>query len=509
MVDAVRCREYAGYMMYAHAPRPTSRHAVLATALLAAGCTPDNGLTTLFPEIVVSPANMDFGDVVVDYSGTMDLEIKNTGRAPLTISDIRFDGPSVRAFSVGDFQAEVAAGDTLSVPISFTPPTYLAYTDTLLVESDDSENPQVVVRLFGEGVDGEKPDIALSSSSMDFGTVSMGESVPLFFSVSNEGEGDLVIEGAELSGAGKDKFGLLYPLAGQTLTGGATFSTAIIYTPTEESGDNATLTITSNDPDEGSVDVVLLANGGGDYEYPIAVLDCPTDVAPLETVRFDASDSYDPNGDDPLFYVWDVVEYPSGSSYDFTADDDGATMLVDIAGSYQVKMFVMNAIGLISEPAYCVMDAIPSDKIHVELIWNTGNSDLDLHLVRSGGAVFSDEDDVCYCNPAPNWGETLSSSDDPRLDLDDMYGYGPENINIEEPADDTYDVYVHYFLDNGGGYTTATVRFYLDGSLVEETSALMEGRDLWKVGTITWPDATVTLTGEDPARTTERTCKED
>ena len=90
-----------------------------------------------------------------------------------------------------------------------------------------------------------------------------------------------------------------------------------------------------------------------------------------------------------------------------------------------------------------------------------------------------------------------------------MYGYGPENINILEPASDTYDVYVHYFLDNGGGYSTATVRFYLDGSLVVEDYALMESKDLWKVGTITWPDATVTLSGEEPERTTARTCKDE
>lgn len=498
-------------MMYTQ-PRTFSRSTVLVSALLGAltsACTPENGVKSLYPEIVVSPANLDFGDVVVDYSGTMDLEIKNSGRKALTLSSIDFDGPSERAFDVGDFDPVVEAGDTLAVPISFTPPTYLAYTDTILVQSDDPENPEVVVRLFGEGVDGEKPDIALSSESLDFGTVSMGESVPLFFSVLNEGEGDLVIDTASLEGDGADNFSLLYPLEGQTVTGGSTFSTAIIYTPTEEAGDNATLTITSNDPDEPNLEVVLLANGGGDYEYPIASLVCPDSVAPLETVDLDASASYDPNGNEPLTFVWEVAAAPSGSSYDFTADEDSARILTDIAGTYEVSLFVMNSIGLVSEPTSCVMEAIPTDKIHVELIWNTGSSDLDLHLVRSGGEVFDSEDDACYCNPSPGWGDALSTTDDPTLDLDDMYGYGPENINIEEPADDTYDVYVHYFLDNGGGYTTATVRFYLDGELITEDAELMEGKDLWHVGTISWPDSTVTLADTDPARTTSRTCKDE
>ena len=489
-------------------PLPLPCALVLLGLSLSAGCSSERNVFQLVPEIVASPANLDFGDVIVDTSATMSLEISNTGRAPLTVTDLALDGLPGAAFELGEADREIAAGDTAQVPVRFTPPTYLAYTDTLRITSDAANAPEVIVRLFGEGVDGARPDLALSSRALDFGTVSMGESVPLFFSVSNAGEGDLEIHSATLSGAGKDQFSLLYPLDGQTLTSGATFSTAILYSPAGEAGDNATLTLTSNDPDEPSVEVVLLANGGGDFEYPVAALACPSTVTPLDIARIDGSGSTDPNGDGPLTFVWDVVEAPSGSDYDFTVEEDRASLLTDIAGTYQVSLFVVNAIGLSSAPATCTIDAIPDDQIHVELVWSANDSDLDLHMVRSGGLPFSDEDDACYCNPTPEWGDLLSLADNPSLDLDDMFGYGPENINIAEPADDTYQIYVHYYRDLGGGPTTATVRFYLHGALVTEDYALMQAKDLWHVGAISWPDGAVTLTGESPSPTSATSCKD-
>ena len=49
--------------------------------------------------------------------------------------------------------------------------------------------------------------------------------------------------------------------------------------------------------------------------------------------------------------------------------------------------------------------------------------------------------------------------------LDDRSGWGPENINIEDPADGDYEIRVHYFEDYGSDATTATVKVWLDGAL--------------------------------------------
>ena len=44
----------------------------------------------------------------------------------------------------------------------------------------------------------------------------------------------------------------------------------------DQTGDNAIITIVSNDPDEGEQTIALLGNGGGDFEYPEARFPCPS-----------------------------------------------------------------------------------------------------------------------------------------------------------------------------------------------------------------------------------------
>ncbi len=481
------------------------RHTLLTLPILLAGCTPENTIGALKPDIAVSPQTLDFGDVIVEYDSVLPISIQNTGRAPLTVSDVSFDGTRSGAFTIGDDTLEIAAGEVGTVDITFEPPTFLPYTDTLIVHSDAPDEEEVVVRLFGEGVDGPKPDIALSGLSFEFEETYINTDAYQIFEVQNTGEGDLVIESVVFEGS--DTFSLLDALDGQTITGGSTFSTALVYTPDDEEGESATVTITSNDPDESPLTVTLLGNGGGDFAYPVADFNCPTDVATLDDLRFDAGDSYDPNGNEPLDFYWSLTQRPDGSGSELAADGDRADMVVDIAGFYTVELIVENTVGIYSETKSCTFEAIPTDMIHVELVWNTNDSDLDLHLVRSDAAIFEIPGDACYCNQEPDWGVEDEPTDNPSLDLDDQWGMGPENINIEIPADDTYTVYVHYYLNHGGGDTTATVRTYLNGELTDESFGLLSGYDLWKVGTISWPDATFTPLSEVEAyEIDERSC---
>ncbi len=112
---------------------------------------------------------------------------------------------------------------------------------------------------------------------------------------------------------------------------------------------------------------------------------------------------------------------------------------------------------------------------------------MDLHLVYNGGDYLSDRD--CYYGncvtntewlPLVNWGNPSSTLDDPRLDLDDIPGTGPENINIAEPAAGTYVVSVH---DYPGTVlyepNRVTVQVYLDGERVYLDSKVVNGEDIY------------------------------
>jgi hypothetical protein len=206
-----------------------------------------------------------------------------------------------------------------------------------------------------------------------------------------------------------------------------------------------------------------------------------------------------PNGEDD--------DCPDGSTCTLQASAGTTSELyMDIAGEYEVHLQVTNEIGVKSAPARCVIDAVPQDQIHVELLWDTPRADLDLHMSNATDvALFDSPDDVAYCNPHPEWGDSSTTLDDPRLDIDDLSGNGPENINVEEPYTGEYPVRVHYFDDNGDGATTATVRFYIYGALASTYSRVLERNEVWNVATIRWPEALIVE--EDSVDTASaRTC---
>ena len=157
-----------------------------------------------------------------------------------------------------------------------------------------------------------------------------------------------------------------------------------------------------------------------------------------------------------------------------------------------MKLTVTNGIGTSSAPATCDIVATPADALHVELSWDTSRADLDLHLIEEGSELFDTPGDCSWCNKTPKWAAS-GTSDDPRLDLDDRAGYGPENINILEPAAGQYTVMVHYYDDLGDDDVVATVRVYLNHSAtpVFTDSQLMGRNQVWEPARINWPAATV------------------
>ena len=117
----------------------------------------------------------------------------------------------------------------------------------------------------------------------------------------------------------------------------------------------------------------------------------------------------------------------------------------------------------------------PLPKVHLRLLWDSDEADLDLHLLRSG-AEFGGEGDCHWLNRNPDWGVAGSSLDDPRLDRDDFDGLGPEITNISLPALDTYLVQVHVY--GALSPTLALVTLYVDGGGTPGTNEFLATLEL-------------------------------
>lgn len=261
---------------------------------------------------------------------------------------------------------------------------------------------------------------------------------------------------------------------------------------------------------------------------PTAIIDIEegNDVIPQTTLHLDGTNSLATNGA-ITDYQWSVQQ-PPGSVGTFIPTDTFPQPVFEVnaAGEYIFQLVVRDASGQEScEPATEVVTVIPDEALHVELLWTTPGdpdefdegprkgTDLDLHFVHpfAGGqdldldgvpdGYFDDPFDCFWYNPHPDWENVDPNVDDnPGLDRDDTDGGGPENMNLNVPADGVvYKVGVHYWQDptsaefpSGFGPTEATVRVFVFGEerWKREGVSLVE-KDMWEAATIAWPEQTI------------------
>lgn len=215
-------------------------------------------------------------------------------------------------------------------------------------------------------------------------------------------------------------------------------------------------------------------------------------------------------------YRWQILRAPADSTAlmgEFPAaagmlqPDDAntptAAFFPDISGEYFIEL-IMTTPECRARRARFAVEAINLAGLHIELVWNTpgdprpadgDGTDLDLHLLHPDGQLWNDDEWDChYANPRPDWGQTGRRIDDPRLDVDDTDGEGPEHITIDrvEPAEQLggpYLLSVNYFRAEGGqgafGRSEAVIRIFGDGRLIRELRRdLIATGDRWVVAEI-------------------------
>ncbi|MBI3951626.1 MAG: choice-of-anchor D domain-containing protein, partial [Acidobacteria bacterium] len=218
-----------------------------------------NGVPPPAPDIDVTPTSLDFGNVTLGQSSNLTLTVRNLGNATLTVNSITSSNSQFFVASPA-LPFTVTAGASVTVTVSFKPFATDAQTGTLSINSNDPDESTVNVSLTGRGVQPPAPDIDVTPTSLDFGSVTVGQSKDLALTVRNLGNATLTINAITSSNS---QFSVIAPSTPFTVTAGGSIAFTVRFTPTTAGAQTSTLSIASNDPDESTVNVAMTGTGAG------------------------------------------------------------------------------------------------------------------------------------------------------------------------------------------------------------------------------------------------------
>ena len=227
-------------------------------------------------DIDVSPTLVTFSSVDVGVTYTTSVSVTNVGTASLDVDEPSLSGSYEFNLNTSNFPVTLSPGMTRSFNVLYTPADLVDDTGQVTITSTDPDEPTVVVDL--EGLPTPAPDIDVLPTTLVYGQVLLGQSMPLTANITNAGTLDLELD--TLTVVGTSEYAITVDPSGTTLAPGAAAMVEVTYTPTNSGPDLADLEIPSNDPDEPVVVVPLV---GADEAVP------EIDVDPL-TVDFGSVD---------------------------------------------------------------------------------------------------------------------------------------------------------------------------------------------------------------------------
>ena len=175
-----------------------------------------------------------------------------TATAPTTIDTLTSAAPFSVGTSTPGLPATLAAGESLTVPVTFSPTATGAVTGSITATTDTGST--LAATLTGTGL-AAGPQLSISPP-LDFGAVAIGTSVPQSVLITNNGSAQANISTVTLPGSPFSVTGA--PTNGSTLAAGASIQATVTFTPITAGDFDDNLTVAS---DGGNVSVDISGTG--------------------------------------------------------------------------------------------------------------------------------------------------------------------------------------------------------------------------------------------------------
>lgn len=203
----------------------------------------------------LNPTSVSFGKVGVGKQTTQTIAVTNTGNTAVSITQVSLSNPQ---FSLPGavFPMALATGQSTNMTVAVTPTAAGTVTGTMTAQGNNGSSP-VTVNLSATAIN-PAPQISLSSTSVQLGTVALGSTSNSTVTISNVGTADLTLSVISLTGA---EFGVSGIATPKTISAGTSTTAILSFQPTSAGAVSGTLTITSNDPTTPAATITL--NGTG------------------------------------------------------------------------------------------------------------------------------------------------------------------------------------------------------------------------------------------------------
>jgi len=197
--------------------------------------------------ISVTPTSASFGSVVTGNANSQTIQLKNSGTASLTVSQVAATGSG---FSVGGVTVPLtlAPGASSTFNVQYAPTATGAVNGSVTIVSNAPNSP-ATVSLSGTGT-ASTSTLSVNPGSLSFGSVNNGSTASLSFSVTNTGNSNVSISGMSATGAG---FSIASGGGAVTLSPNQSTSVGVQFAPTVAGSANGSVTIASNGTGAGAI----------------------------------------------------------------------------------------------------------------------------------------------------------------------------------------------------------------------------------------------------------------
>jgi hypothetical protein len=192
----------------------------------------------------------------VGQQPALSVTLRNLGTDSLEVASVGSTSPPFSVAPAAPFT--VPSGQAQTLTVTFKPTSAGFQSGLITLQANDPEQPVVEVAASGIGrLATLRPELRWEPAVLDFGSVAIGQGSEREVTIRNEGHAVLAISGLTSSDA---QFGVWTAVPLQVAPGAAQ-GIRIRFRPTAAGLQQATLAITSNDPDQARVEVTVRGNG--------------------------------------------------------------------------------------------------------------------------------------------------------------------------------------------------------------------------------------------------------